>query len=144
MVAHAGRHVAEVGGKADLDAFGAKGEAHRIGGVVRNGEGHDFDIAYAKAAPGGEMFRFRQLGNRAFFVAHRAAPGMMRRRGQKDRHVQLCRQTLQAGNVVGVLVGNQDRGNFLGALIILITISERPQPLESFAAGKTGIHQNAR
>ena len=64
----------------------------------------------------------------------------MRRRGQKDRHIQLGRQPLQAGNMVGVLVRNQDRGNFLGAL----PSDQRPQPLESFAAGKTGIHQNAR
>ena len=40
----------------------------------------------------------------------------MRRRGQEDRHVQLGRQPLQSGNMVGVLVGNQDRGNFLHAL----------------------------
>ena len=41
---------------------------------------------------------------------------MMRRRGQKDRHIQLGCQPLQAGNMVGVLMRNQDRGNFLGAL----------------------------
>src|SRR5271170_6477226 len=43
-----------------------------------------------------------------------------------------------------MLVCNQDGGDFLGPLIITITISERTQPLESFAAGQTGIHQNAR
>ena len=41
---------------------------------------------------------------------------MMGRRGQEDRHVQFCRQPLQAGNMVGVLVRDQDRGDFLGAL----------------------------
>ena len=61
----------------------------------------------------------------------------MRGRGQKDRHVQLVRQPLQAGNMVGVLVGNQDRGNFFGPF------AERRQPLESLAPRKTGIHQNA-
>ena len=138
MVAHARRHISQVGGKTNLDAFRAKREAHRIGGVVRNREGHDLNIAHAKAAPGREMFRFRQFRNRALFVAYRPAPGMMRRRGQEDRDVQFCRQPLQAGNMVGVLVRDQDRGDFLGAL------AKRPQPLESFAARQTGIHQNAR
>src|SRR5271166_3605366 len=38
--------------------------------------------------------------------------------------------------MVGVLVGNQNGGDFFGAL------TERPQPLEGFAARQTGIHQN--
>jgi hypothetical protein len=37
-----------------------------------------------------------------------------------------------------VLVRDEDGGDFVGAL------TERLQPLESFAAGQTGIHQNAR
>ena len=138
MVAHARRHVAEIGGKTNFDAFRAKGEAHRIGGVVRNRKGHDLDVAHAKAPAGREMFGFRQLRNRALLVAHRPAPGLMGRRGQEDRHVQFCGQPLQAGNMVGVFVRDQDRGNFLGAL------AQRPQPLASFAARQPGIHQNAR
>ena len=138
MVAHARRHVAEIGGKTDFDAFGAKGEAHRIGGVVRNGEGHDLDIAHAEAPAGGEVFGLRQLWNRTLLVAHRPAPGLMGRRSQEDRHIQFCGQPLQSGNMVGVFVRDQDRGNFLGAL------AQRPQPLASFAARQPGIHQNSR
>ena len=48
MVAHAGRHVAEVGGNRNLRAFGAESEAHRIGGVVRNGERCHRDIGDLK------------------------------------------------------------------------------------------------
>src|SRR5208282_5044232 len=127
MVAHARRHVAEVGGETNLDAFRAEGEANRIDGIMRNGKRHDLDVADAKAATGREMFRLRQLRNRAFCVAYGAVPGMMRRRSQKDRDVQLGRQPLQPGNMVGVLVRNQDRGNVIDAtiatLIISITIS---------------------
>src|SRR5271157_2171396 len=90
MVPNVGWHVPEVGSETDLDAFGAKGEADGIGGVMRNGEGHDLDIADAKAAPGGEMFRLRQFWRGALFVgvAHGAAPGMMGWGGDKDGHVQ--------------------------------------------------------
>ena len=45
VIAHAGRHVAEVGADADLDAVAAKREAHGIDRIVRDGEGRDRDIA---------------------------------------------------------------------------------------------------
>jgi hypothetical protein len=75
---------------------------------------------------------------------------MMRGRGQKHRYIQLGRQALQAGNVVGVLMGDQNRRDFFHApvttitITIIITITEGLQALEGLAAGKTGIHQNAR
>ena len=40
--------------------------------------------------------------------------------------------------MVGVLVRDQDRGNFLGAL------AKRTQPFKGFTAGNPGINQNAR
>ena len=38
VMANAGRHVAEIGADADLDAVAAKGEADGIDGVMRDGE----------------------------------------------------------------------------------------------------------
>src|ERR1700686_261221 len=62
MVAHADGHVAEIGGEANLDALGAKGEANGVDRVVGDIEGHDFDIADAKASTGGKVFRLWKLG----------------------------------------------------------------------------------
>ena len=45
MVLHQFGQVAEVGDDGDLRAVRAKGEADGIGGIVRNGEGIDFNIA---------------------------------------------------------------------------------------------------
>jgi len=42
-------HVAEVGDQGDLYTIGAKGEADGIGGIVRNGEGVDLDVADGEA-----------------------------------------------------------------------------------------------
>ena len=39
------RQIAQIGGDRNLDAFGAERESHRIGGIVRNGEAGDVDIA---------------------------------------------------------------------------------------------------
>ncbi len=62
MVAHADRHVAKVGGKTDLDSFGAEGKADGIGRVVRDGEGLDVDIADAETAAGEEMLGLGEAG----------------------------------------------------------------------------------
>ena len=35
VIAHTHGNIAKIGGKADFDAFGAKGKSHRIGGIVR-------------------------------------------------------------------------------------------------------------
>jgi hypothetical protein len=44
--------IAEVGDETDFDALRAEAEAYGVDGVVRNGEGVDFDIAYREACAG--------------------------------------------------------------------------------------------
>ena len=41
-------HIAEIGANGDLGAVGAEGEADGIGGVMRNGEGVDVNVADGK------------------------------------------------------------------------------------------------
>src|SRR6266567_1373891 len=54
VIAHAGRHVSQIGADADLDALTAEGEADGIDGIVSNGERHYRDVADLEGAAGGE------------------------------------------------------------------------------------------
>ena len=138
MIADANRHITKVGGKTDLDALGAEGKTDGIGGIVRDSKGRDFDVANAKAAASVEMLRLREFGWFAGVISASAIPGMVRTFGQVDGNIQLLCQALESGNMVGVLVRDQDGGNFFGAL------AKTFQTLKSFAAGEAGIDQNAR
>src|SRR5215469_11157446 len=65
---HVGRHVAEVCCECHSHAFSGEDEAARIGGVVRNGEGRDVEIANGELATGVEVLdggKERRVGLRA-------------------------------------------------------------------------------
>src|SRR5271155_2429787 len=62
---------------------------------------------------------------------------MTSRRGDKHREIQFLRQPLQTVYMIGMLVSDEDRGNFFGAL---------PEGLEAFkglAARESGVDQDA-
>ena len=63
---------------------------------------------------------------------------MVRGRGDKDRNIQLGREAIKPGNVIAVLVRDDDGTN------IFNTLAKRTQALESFAAGEACINQNSR
>lgn len=138
MVAHADRHVTKIGSEADLDPFRAEGEADRIGGIVRNSEGLNLDVADAEAATREKMLGLGELGRFAVFIPASSIPGMMRAFGKVDRNIQLCCETLEASHVVGVLVRDQDGGN------VFRTLAQSAQALESLSTGESCIHQNPR
>src|SRR6516165_12076893 len=46
------RHVAQIGADGDLRAIGAKGKTDGVGGIVRDGEGVDVNVADSKALAG--------------------------------------------------------------------------------------------
>src|SRR5580698_1477363 len=158
MVADANWHITEVGSEADLDALGAEGEADGIGSVVGDGERRDFDVADAKAAAGEEMLGLGEIGSFAgvfvfgfvfvyLFVSANSAgkpitdgaiPGVVRAFGEVDGNVEFGGQALESGNMVGMLVRDEDGGNIFGAF------AEAAQTLEGLAAGEAGIDQNAR
>src|SRR2546423_12546907 len=116
MVAHAAWHIAQVGGEAYLDSLCPKREPDRISGVVRNSKGLDFNITNLEASAGGKTFALRQCGNLALFVAHGPAPFAVSGFSQKNWHVQFGSEPMQSGNMVGMLVRNQDGGQVFGTL----------------------------
>ncbi len=71
-------------------------------------------------------------------VAAGAIPGMMRAFGEVDRDIQFGGETLESGDVVGVLMRDQDGGDVFGAL------AEFAEALEGLPAGKAGIDQDSR
>ena len=97
-------HVAEVGDDGELSTVGAEGECDRVSGVMRNSEGVDIDIADGECRPGLEQFELRG----------ELAPGFGRQDGGRgeardvDGNVQLAGDGAQTGDVIGMLVGNED------------------------------------
>jgi hypothetical protein len=107
-----------------------KAEAHRIDGVVRNGEAVDLDIADAKRGPGLETIQARRV----------FAPGNGGRgeAGDEDRHIEQARQSHQAADVIGMLVRDQDRVQLFGSSSI------SGEPGENVALAEAGVDQDAR
>src|SRR5581483_2595470 len=136
MIAYTRWHVAKIGGKADLYAFRAECEPHRIDRVMRNGEGPHFDVADLETVPGRKKLDAIGVWRLPGAVSHTAHPRVMRRPGHEHRHVQFAGYYQEAVNMIRVFVCNHHRTERLriGTL--------RFQPLESFAAGDTCIDQN--
>ena len=122
--------VAEVGRDGDFEALGAEGEADGVDGVVGDGEAVDVDVADDEAAAGleelelGGEFAPRNFGSRE--------PGAV------DRDVELLGDGREAGDVVRVFVGDEDRveGSRVGA--------DGREAFEGFLAAEAGVDQQAR
>lgn len=101
------REIAEIGANGDLCAVGAKSEADRIGGIVRNSECMDIDIADGKVLAGLDRFdAFEALVEGLGEIAAERVQGRFRdieRRGFPE--AQHLRETVA---VVGVLVSDKD------------------------------------
>ena len=110
-----GGQEAEVGGDGQAQTFGEEAEADGIGGVVRDGEGHDVDISDGERAAGGEGFESLGLDAVARGVLVLALPGAVGGRGHVDGQAELFGHDVHAGDVVGVLVGDEDGGERLRA-----------------------------
>ena len=136
MEANRIRHVAEIGGDRNLDAFGAEREAYGIGGIVRDGEAGDINIAHLKRGAGREQL---ELG-RVVFGPRRVLAENRRRRQPRhvNRDVELAGDHLQARDVVAVLVRDQDRSQSVGV------DADGVKALEGFLARESRIYQQAR
>jgi hypothetical protein len=77
VIAHTDRQISEIGGDADLNALCAEGKANRVGRIVRNGEGPDFNVANLKAMARFKLLELFQLRPLALFMA--PTPGASRR-----------------------------------------------------------------
>ena len=101
-------NVAEIGGDGDLDAAGVEAEAHRIDGIVGDAEALHLDIAHHETGAGLKAFQARL----------RFAPIHGRRGELADINgdSQPAGDAREAGNVVGMLVGDQYRVERFGVL----------------------------
>src|SRR5690242_4964482 len=101
-------HIAQIGDKAEFDAFGTKREANRIRCVVRDGEWHYFNVANLEAMSGLE--RFDTLGFDAFAVAVLvlASPRAMCGLRHVNRDREFLGKHVKATDVVGMLVCDQN------------------------------------
>ena len=128
--------IAEIGDDGDFCAVGAKGVADRIGGIVRDGEGRDFDVADGEAFAGADVldaFDFlgggfgqnaQDFGVRSFREIRGSAP--------------VSEKLRKAARVVRVLVGNENAVDAFGGGIV-----ERGETAKSFFAAKTGVDREA-
>src|SRR6516165_4925943 len=88
MIAHAGRHVSQVGSEADLHSLGAQGKPYGIGSVMRDGEGSDLNIADSKPAPRGEKLDPFGVWRRPRSIANAACPSLVGGAGHEYRNPQ--------------------------------------------------------
>src|SRR5207245_5562434 len=130
--------VSQVGSDADLDAFGAKGESHRIGRVVRNSKWLHRNVADLEAVAGFELLQLLKLRTLARGIAHGSRPNLVRGAGQKDRNLQLPGKHGQSVDVIRMLVGDKNRGERVRIF------AQRLHALEGLTAGNSGVNQNLR
>jgi hypothetical protein len=129
VVADGFGEVAEVGGDADAEAFGAEAEADGVGGVVGDGEGGDGDVADGEGLAGLEGFQF----------GGEVAPGDARRgeAGQIDRDAKEAGEGDEAADVVRVFVGYEDGVEGGGVF------PDGGEAVEDFAAAEPGVDEQA-
>jgi hypothetical protein len=123
--------IAKIGGDRNLNPFGAKGKTHRIGRVVRDGETGNVDIADGETRTGLEQFEVRSPVAPIFVPCD----GRRGHAGDINRDAKFAGDGLQAANMIGMLVRNQNRGERFRVL------TRRGEPLERFLARKAGVDQ---
>ena len=125
------RKIAEIGGNGDFDAFGAEGKSHRVSGVVRDGEAGDVDIADREAGAGLKQLKLgRPIA--PIFIPCDGGRGQARK---VDRDAQLAGDDLQAVDVIGMLVRDEDGGE--GFRIF----TDGEETLEGLFTGQSGVDQ---
>jgi hypothetical protein len=117
--------IAQVGGDRNFDALGAEGETDRVGGVVGDGEAGDVDIADGETGSGLKQFELRRI-----FIPRNGRRGEPR---NINRNAQLAGDDLKARDVIGMLVGNQNRGQRFRLAV------GGAEAFESFLTGQAGI-----
>ena len=127
MMADRIRKIAQIGRDRNLDAFGAEGKSHGIGGVMRDGETGDVDIADGEARAGLEHFERRHV-----FAPGNGGGGQARK---YTRECAVFGRWPEAGDVVGVLVGDENRGERLGV------DARGVETLEGFFAGEARVDE---
>ncbi len=129
------RKVAEIGADCDFSAVGAESEADGIGGVVRDGERVDVDVADGEALASLDGFDAAEALAKG--VRQDALEGVHGGLGDVEGRFPEAEDLRKAVAVVGVLVGNE---------YSVETVDITPdggEAGESFALSKAGVNEDA-
>lgn len=127
--------IAEIGDDGDFCAVGAKGVADRIGGVVRNGEGRNFDVADGEALARADMFDAVELFCGGF--GQNANDFRVGSFGEVSSGFPMSEKLRKSAGVVGVFVRNENAVDAFGGFF------ERGEAAKSFFAAKSGVDEEA-
>ena len=122
-------HVAEVGGDGHFEALGAEGEAHGVGCIVGDGEAIDADVADDEAGAGLEEFEDG--------LEFSPGDGRGGEAAAVDGDAEFLGDGGEAGDVVGMLVGDEDGGERFGVDV------DGGEAFEGFLAGEAGVDEDA-
>ena len=131
MMKKGSRDMAEIGEDADGNRLGPDSETHRVGRIVGDGEGGDFERFQSERAAGGKEPPIR--GCVALVVA---AHFIRSQTCGIDRTTQRLKQDRKPARVVTMFVGQQDGGDLRGI------DSGGGQALQCFAGTEARIDQN--
>jgi hypothetical protein len=131
------RHVSKIGDDGDLATIRPKRVAHRIGRVVRNGEGIYFDVAYLEPLTRTDVINLLHLahGTRGIHLQDAAMRGF----GEIGRAAPFARHLAKGHGVIGVFVGDEDGVNTLRA-----GATERVKTPLHFLPADSGIDEKGR
>src|SRR5258708_16710046 len=127
--------VAEVGAEGDFGAVGEEGEADRVGGGVRYGEGVDVDVADGEALAGLDGFNAAEAF--AEGVGKDALEGVHGGLGDVQRGFPEAEDLREAVAVVGVLVGDEN------SVETVEIATDSGEAGESFAVSEAGVDEDA-
>jgi len=136
MVFHQLGKIAEVGDDGDFGAAEAESEADRIGGVVRNREGRDFDIADFEFDSRTDVFH--ALGSLRGRVRKHLFDFAMRGLGEVGGAIPVAGQLGEAVAMIGVLVGDEDGVDVRGA-----GAAEGLEAANHFLAAESSVHEES-
>ena len=129
------RQVAEVGDDGELRAVGAEGEGDGVGGVMRNSEGVDVDVADGEALTGVDGFKAVEA------FAERVRKNLIHRVHSRfsnvERSLPESEHLRQSAAVVGVLVGDEDAVEMVDGLF------DGGETGQSFALAESGVNEEA-
>jgi len=130
-------HAPEIGNDRDLFSVRTESVADGVGGIMRNRECGDFDIADYEFNSWANVFDALDFGFRP--VAKHFLNFAMRRRGEIRWTFPLAGHLRETIGVVAVLVGDEDAVNFFGA-----RAAQSFEAAQHFFFAEPGVNQEGR
>lgn len=125
--------IAQVGDDGHFGAVGAERVAHWIGGVVRNGEWRNFDVADGEFFAGADMLHALQFFRGAFRQeTENLGESSLRKIGSCP---EVAQKLGESAGMVGVLVRNEDGVHAIGIFV------EGGEAAKRFFAAEAGIDE---